>query len=123
MPPIMITNICPSAITATTLPIGSRVLHEAEDNVLGAKIRQITINNAIAIQIVTKRVPKSKLLIIVRIFWLLLTGAIPPEAEAFALTNHFPRIRLYSSMQISYMIWISASTRSNYRLLKDQLRA
>lgn len=98
MPPIMITNICPSAITATTLPIGSRVLHEAEDKVLGAKIRQITINNTIAIQIVTKRVLKSKLLIIVRIFGLLLTGTVPPKAEAFALTNHFPRIRPYSSM-------------------------
>ena len=62
----MITSICPRATIATTLPSGSSELHEADESVLGATIRQITSSTAIAIQIVTKRVPNSRLLSTVR---------------------------------------------------------
>ena len=47
---------------ATTLPSGSSELHDADESVLGATMRQITSSTAIAIQIVTKRVPNSRLL-------------------------------------------------------------
>ena len=66
MPPIMITNIWPRATMATTLPSGSSALHDADESVLGATIRQITSSTAIAIQIVTKRVPNRRLLSSVR---------------------------------------------------------
>ena len=62
MPPIMMTSIWPRATIATTLPSGSSELHDADESVLGATILQISSSTAIAIQIVTKRVPNSRLL-------------------------------------------------------------
>ena len=56
----------PSATIATTLPVGNSVLHEADESVLGATIRHTISNTAMAIQIVTKRVPNSRLLSTVR---------------------------------------------------------
>ena len=51
---------------ATTLPSGSSELHDADESVLGATMLQTTSSTAIAIQIVTKRVPNSRLLSSVR---------------------------------------------------------
>ena len=59
MPPIMITAIWPRATTATMLPVGSSVLHEADDKVSGATMRHTTSNAPRASQIVTKRVLNS----------------------------------------------------------------
>ena len=66
MPPIMITSIWPRATIATTLPNGRIELQDVDESVLGATILQTSSSTAIAIQIVTKRVPNSRLLSSVR---------------------------------------------------------